>query len=92
MTDKEYEKQIMIQKIGMHRRLLHLEVEAFKGKISPISSIFSLGQEASQAFGSVGSLVKTLSGGGSVAAGSTVSSLLPVVLSGVKFLFDKRKK
>ena len=92
MTDIEYKKEILQQKIEMHRRMFHLEVEAFQGKLSPITSIFSFGQEASQAFSSVGSLVNTFSGGGAGAAGSTLSTLLPVVLPAVKFLFDRGKK
>lgn len=94
MTDTEYKKEILLQKIDMHRRVLNLEVEAFKGKMSPITSIFSLGQEASQALGSVGSLVKTLSGGGLGEAGklNTLSSLVPVVLPVVKYLLGSGKK
>jgi hypothetical protein len=92
MTDTEYKKEILLQKIEMHRRMFHLELQAFQGKVSPITSIFSFGQEASQALGSVGSLVKTISGGGGGSSGTTLSSLLAVVLPAVKLLFDKGKK
>jgi hypothetical protein len=94
MTDTEYKKEIMIQRIEMHRRVQHLEVEAFKGKISPITSIFSLGQEASQALGSVGSLVKTLTRGGQSQKGivGSLGSLITVALPLVELLFGKLKK
>ena len=94
MTDKDYKKEILIQKIEMHRRVLHMEVEGFKGKISPITSIFSLGQEATQAFGSIGSLAKSLTKGGHGQTGimGSLSSIISVALPLVELIFGKLKK
>ena len=94
MTDKEYKKEILIQKIEMHRRVFDMEIEGFKGKISPITSIFSLGQEATQAFGSIGSLAKSLTSGGQGQTGimSSLGSLISLALPLVELLFGKPKK
>ena len=94
MKELRYEKQLLIQKIDMQRRVLGLEARSFMGKVGPVASLFSRGQELRSALGSVGSLLKTLSGGGS---GDTVGihtllSVVQVALPTVKHLLGKAKK
>ena len=94
MTEFENKKEVLIQKITMHRRLLDLELESFKEKMRPITSIFSLGQEASNTLDSIGSLFKTLSGNEVSASGkfNVLGNIIPAVTPVVKFLLGKAKK
>ena len=94
MTEFENKKEVLIQKITMHRRLLNLELESFKEKMRPITSIFSLGRVASNTLDSFGSLFKTLSGTGVSGSGKfdVMGSIVPTVTSLIKLLLDRAKK
>lgn len=87
MNRRDYEKQLLIQRIDAQRKLAALEMRGLKNKVNPIANLVQVGQQALTLASPLRSFARTLGGDEPaqrrrwIQLGAIAAGVLPVILA-----------